>query len=62
MKLGKNFATIVAVLVIAFLVVNPGLWIPAFGLLFNVMLFCLAARIVSKLVFGKSLRELLFDK
>ena len=60
MNFKKNLLTIIVVLAISFLVVTPGLWFPAIGLILDVMIFCLAARIVARVIFGKSLKELIF--
>ena len=52
--------SVIIVFALAWLIVNPGIWFTCIGLILEVAVVCFAAKIVARLLFGKSLKELIF--
>lgn len=62
MKNNERFIAVIIVLAVAWLIVNPAVWFTFIGVIVEVGVFCLVAKIVARIIFGKSLKELIFDR
>ena len=59
-NLWNKMAAMAIVIIITMCILHPSLWIGAIGTVLHIVLVALVAKVVCKLVFGKSISELIF--
>jgi len=59
--IGRGMALVVVLMIVA-CIMHPSLWIGAFGAILNILIWVLLAKIVCRLVFKKSIRELILGE